>query len=100
MLVANFAALIPSRSNVTGISVRQGLTPKMTRKHCQHRALRRNAPFGKPVRSISSRGDCDSFEPSPEIIADFVAVAMECRPGALGVLDELLMKAQTAIVPE
>jgi hypothetical protein len=47
-----------------------------------------------------SRGDCDSFEPSPEIIADFVAVAMECRPGALGVLDELVMKAQTAIAPE
>jgi hypothetical protein len=48
----------------------------------------------------SSRGDCVSFEPTPEIITDFVAVAMECRPGALGVLDELVMKAQTAIAPE
>jgi hypothetical protein len=45
----------------------------------------------------SSRGECDSFEPTPEIIADFVAVAMECGPGALGVLDELVMKSQTAI---
>jgi len=47
-----------------------------------------------------SRGDCDSFEPTPEIITDFVAVAMECRPGALGVLDELVIKTQTAIAPE
>jgi len=27
-------------------------------------------------------------------------VAMECRPGALGVLDELVIKTQTAIAPE
>jgi hypothetical protein len=44
-----------------------------------------------------SRDDCDSFEPTPDIIADFVAVAMECRLGALDVLEELVMKAQTTI---
>jgi len=49
---------------------------------------------------LKNRGDCDSFEPTPEIITDFVAVAMECRPGALGVLDELVIKTQTAIAPE
>ena len=46
---------------------------------------------------MESRGDCDSFEPTPDIIADFVVVAMECRPGALDVLEELVMKAQTTI---
>ena len=49
------------------------------------------------LKNDFSRGDCDSFEPTPDIIADFVAVAMECRPGALIVLEELVMKAQTTI---
>lgn len=44
-----------------------------------------------------SRGDCASFEPVADIIANFVAVAMECRPGAVDVLQELVMKAQTTI---